>query len=504
MKIQDYEDRDTDTKTVSKDDPVQVKVLETLAELGGDLVSEDALKFSGKEMILPATMEGNIDGVIKYLRDYKEQQEQVHAFRRTFKYRPFDGANAVQSAMKKVFGNTGIGRATMTWFGPVLPEFRTVDVGPHEQIQVPWGQVAFPPLKATLYLSETSDKDLGPLFELVVEAPRKYRGHVEGLFVAVENELRTNSIYKSKAIDGGTLPGFIDPFLTEASRVVYSQEVERQLSANIWSLLTKTTAQRRLGLPLKRTCLIEGPYGGGKSLAATLTAQKAIDNGWTFVFNRPGVDDLATTMKTAHLYAPAVVFFEDIDVIAERGDSDTVTRLLDLFDSITNKGAEILCVLTTNHVERIHKAMLRPGRLDAVIPIGALDTAGYEALIKANVPNDLLDPFIDYEAVGRAMEGFMPAFAKEASDRALRYAVDRTDGDVEVLSTDDFVEAALGLKPQLALMNEAVEGVRTPALTTALVEAVAMGVHGTGVVDRDGDKMFSLSADAKNSEFYSG
>jgi transitional endoplasmic reticulum ATPase len=502
LKIQDYEDRDT--KTVSKDDPVQIKVLEALAALGGDLVQEDALKFSGKEMILPETMEGNIDGVIKYLKDYKEQQEQVHAFRRTFKYRPFDGANALQSAMKKVFGSTGIGRTTYSWFGAQLPEFRSVDVGPHEQIQVPWGQVGFAPLGATMYLNETRDSDLGPLFELIVEAPRKFRGHVEGLFVAVENELRTNSIYKGKAIDGGVQPGFIDPNRTEASRVVYSKEVQTQLSANIWSLIEHTDAQRRLGLPLKRTCLIEGPYGTGKSLAATLTAQKAIANGWTFVFNRPGVDDLATTMKTAHLYAPAVVFFEDIDVIAERGDADTVSRLLDLFDSITTKGAEILCVLTTNHVDRIHKAMLRPGRLDSVIPIGSLDTAGYEALIKANVPANLLDPSIDYEAVGAAMEGFMPAFAKEASDRALRYAVDRTGGLVEILTTTDFVEAARGLKPQLDLMNEATEGVKTPALTTALIDTVAKGVHGTGVVDREGDKMFALSADAKNSEFYSG
>jgi transitional endoplasmic reticulum ATPase len=502
LKIQDYEE--TSVKTVSKDDPIQKMVLETLAKLGGDLVQEDALKFQGTEMILPETMEGNIGGVIRYLNDYTEQQEQKHSITRTFKYRPYDGANAVQRALKKVFGSTGIGRTTYSFFGASLPEFRSVDVGPHEQIQVPWGQVSFAPLSATLWLTETQDKDLGPLFHLQVDAPRKFRGHVEGLFVAIEAELREHSIYKGKAIDGAVLPGFIDPFRTDSSRVVYSHDVQTQLSANVWSLIEYTSAQRRLGLPLKRTCLIEGPYGTGKSLAATLTAQKAVRNGWTFVFNRPGVDSLEITMKTANLYAPAVVFFEDIDVIAERGDSDTVSKLLDLFDSITNKGAEILCILTTNHVERIHKAMLRPGRLDSVIHIGALDSAGYEALIKANVPTDMLDPDTDYGRIGSAMAGFMPAFAKEASDRALRYAVDRTGGDVQMLTTDDFVEAAEGLKPQLDLMNEAGEGVKTPQLVTAMAETVAQAVHGTGVLDRDGDKMFSLSSEAKDLAFYSG
>lgn len=484
-------------REVKKEDPVQQQLLETLAKIGGDLVQEDALVFKGKQMILPEQMAGNIPGVVQYLVDYEEQQEQRHRFHHTFKYRPFDGAHALQAALKKMFGSTGVGRTTYSFFSATPPEFISVDVGVNEQVQVPWGQVQFTPLEANLYLESKRDKDFGMLFHLSVDAPRKYRGHIEGLFIAVENELREHSIYKGKAVDGAETPGFIDPFRTDKNRVVYSSEVNRQLSANIWSLIEHTDTQRRLGLPLKRTCLIEGPYGTGKSLAATLTAQKAIQNGWTFVFCRPGVDDLETTMKTANLYSPAVVFFEDIDVIAERGDSDTVSRLLDLFDGITNKGSDIICVLTTNHVERIHKAMLRPGRLDSVVHIGALDNVGYERLIRANVPSHMLDPDTDFDAVATAMEGFMPAFAKEASDRAMRYAVDRLNGDDStlILTTSDFVEAAVGLRPQLDLMEGAGEGKHTATLDLAVRDTVQRAMQGSQLLDSDGDPRFEVSAE---------
>ena len=484
---------DTTTEEDKKVDPQTRRLLKRLAELGGNLVQEDALHFQGKEMILPETMRNNIPKAIAYLRDYDEQQNTETRYHRVFKYRPYDGAHALQAALKKIFGSTGIGQAQWSfWTGKTPPQFISVDVGVGKQEQVPWGQINFPPLQAQIFLNTDNDKDLGQLFHLVVDAPRRYRGHVEGLFIAVEAELQANSIYKGKAIDGNSTPGFIDPFRTDRSKVVYSDEVTKQLSANVWSLLRHTQRMRELDIPLKRTVLVEGPYGTGKSLAAQLTAQQAVENGWTFVFNRPGIDNLETTMKTANLYAPAVVFFEDIDVMAEQGDPEAVSRLLDLFDSITNKGAEIVCILTTNHVDRIHKAMLRPGRLDAVVHIGSLDEGGYERLVKALVPSHLLAEDIDYHHVSEAMAGFMPAFAKEAVDRAMRYAVDRTGGFPDVLTTYDLVEAATGLRPQLELMETATEGQRSDTLSTAFQRTIEEAVDGVKVMDDDDYAQYRL------------
>jgi ATP-dependent 26S proteasome regulatory subunit len=145
-----------------------------------------------------------------------------------------------------------------------------------------------------------------------------------------------------------------------------------------------------------------------------------------------------------------------------------VTVLLDLFDGITAKGTELMIVLTTNHPEKIHKGMVRPGRLDAVIHIGALDTVGIGVMIEAVVPANMLGD-IDVEPIGVAMEGFMPAFVKEGIDRAMRYAIARTGGIPEVLTTEDFVRAGEGLRPQLAMMEEASEGVTPDSIDAVIV-----------------------------------
>ncbi|NIS12736.1 MAG: AAA family ATPase, partial [Thermoplasmata archaeon] len=88
-----------------------------------------------------------------------------------------------------------------------------------------------------------------------------------------------------------------------------------------------------------------------------------------FIQCRPGIDNVYDAMKTARLYQPAVVFYEDVDTIAQGDQTQghvAVTQLLDIFDGLTAKSTKILAILTTNHPEKIHKGMVRPGRLDAV------------------------------------------------------------------------------------------------------------------------------------------
>ena len=272
-----------------------------------------------------------------------------------------------------------------------------------------------------------------------------------------------------------------------------------QLEANVWSLLRYSDKMEKHGVPLKRAVLFEGPYGTGKTLGAYLTAKIAVEHGWSFIYCRPGRDNLTDVMATARLYQPSCVFFEDVDTVAASGSgqSDHVTELLDLFDGIQSKGTKIMCVLTTNNVQKIHKGMVRPGRLDAVIHIGALDTAGMEKMAKAVIDESLLSPDIDWLLVGAAMEGFLPAFVREVLDRAMRYNMARNAGDPTILKTNDFLQAADGLRPQLDLMNGAGDTPEVDLLQEAFARTVRKAMDGTGVIDDDGDEMYTLDPRAK-------
>jgi transitional endoplasmic reticulum ATPase len=456
------------------------KLLATLAELGGQRVSTDGLKFQGRELILPETM--TAQQAVKFLRDYIQAQEEPTRYSRIYRFRPWDGAHALQSAMKKVFGTTGIQKAQQSFFGTTPPEQRTIKTGPDETTQVPWGEIQVPIFEGTMTLHGVDDPEFGPLFALVVDAPKKFQAHVEGLFQMVQDELENHSIYRGQAIDGQHDAEFLDLDGVDPQKVVYSEEVQHQLSANVWALLRHTGTHRELDLPLKRSVLLEGPYGTGKTLAAFLTAKVAVQNGWTFVYCRPGRDNISEVMSTARLYQPSVVFFEDVDTISSTGDDGAVTRLLDLFDGINAKGTELLAVMTTNHPERIHKGMVRPGRLDAVIHVGALDNPGVEALIKASVQQELLSDDVDFTRVSEAMEGYLPAYVKEAIDRSVRYAIERSGGKPEKLTTDDFVLAANGLRSQLELQEQAKEGEHKPTLHTVLQEVVVDGLQEQAII----------------------
>ncbi len=474
------------------------KLLEALAQLGGQQFHQDDIKITGTEIVVPTAL--GIVGTIKHLKAYLEVQETVTDFHRTYQYRPWDGAFAVQNALLNLTGTAGLPRGS--FFS--RPKLISIPVGVEETVQVPWGNVEVPLIEGMLTMGSEQHKELGPLFSLSVSAPRKYRDQVEGLFRLVQEELETNSIYRGRAIDGQEQPEFIDLRGIDPGKVVFSKEVQAQLDANIYSMLRHTDTLRENGVHLKRTVLLHGPYGTGKTLTSTLTALEAVANDWTFILCRPGRDDLSLTLQTARLYQPSVVFFEDVDIVASTSDDMEVTKLLDMFDGIRAKGTEILAIMTTNHAERIHKGMLRPGRLDAVIEIGGLDAAGFQKLIRVTMPEELLADDMDWQVVTDSFDGFLPAFAVEAIQRAQRYTIARNEGVPGVLSTQDLVDAADGLRPQLAMMEEALEGEAPATIKVAMTELIRDAVDNTidGAVRRavDGAKIFNYERDEVTDE----
>jgi transitional endoplasmic reticulum ATPase len=467
-----------------KREEFQSAVLGELARLAGTQLADDQIARRGTELVLPQDMEPQ--EAIPFLEEYVERMESSTDFERTYQYRPFDGAVALNRALLRVFGTTGIPQSQWSFFGRQRPQLVTINVDVDETTQVPWGLLEVPMINGRMLVSQSMSPTFGPLFSLTVTAPRKYRAAIEGLFAVVEEELKRESIYRGKAVDGQPTPEFVDLSTVDPAEVIYSDDTQAQLEANIWSTLRYTAVHRKAGLPRKRAVLLEGPYGTGKTLAAFLTAQIAVENGWTFLYCRPAQDDLFTVMATARLYQPAVVFFEDVDAIAQDGDADAVGQLLDVFDGIKAKGTEILAVLTTNHKERIHRAMIRPGRLDAVVHIGALDQGGIERMTRATVAAENLGDDLDFEPIAGAMDGFLPAFVREAIDRAKRYSIARNDGELGTLATEDFVLAAEGLRPQLDLMGEAGEGIKPDALGVALTRQVRAAIDQVGIHDESG------------------
>lgn len=474
---------------MSEQSKIEARIRESLAALGGAAFGDEDIIFQGKKLVVPEKM--NLQDCVDFIEKRIAEEEQKTYYERTFMYRPMDGAYCTWKALTDHFGSVSHRSQTVqTMFGPkkAPPAMVDIPVGPNRIEQVPWGNFEIPFLPGlVLELGTKHDAEYGALFHIQGQGPKKYRYEVEGIFKLVARALEENSIYRGQAVTGKETPDFIDLSGIDPAKVTYSEEVMQQLGANVWSLIRYSQAFRDEQLPLKRAVLMHGPYGTGKTLAAMLTAQECVRYGWTFLYARPGRDDLTFVMQTARLYQPACVFFEDMDIVADpdKSEGDDITQLLDLFDGLTAKNTEIQVILTTNHVDKIHKGMTRPGRLDAVIEIGALDGHGIEKLVRAVVPVEQMAHDIDFEPIIAAMSDpetgeadFMPAFVKEAADRTRRYAIARSGGDVEnlELTTEDFVQAAEGLRPQLNLMREAKDIVSRDPLSVVLQRDVGKKV----------------------------
>jgi hypothetical protein len=481
----------------NEQEAIRSKVLSTLDELGRLTVKDDSVRFEGDNLVLPQRFKGDYLGAADFIRELHEQEEESFAFGRTFNYRPWDGAAAFQRAMYRVFGTSGLGKAVQTFFGKRPPALVSIATGPNDEtLQVPWGRVAMPPLDAVFDLDSDYSEEYGTLFQVNVTAPRKHRRRIEAFFDVIQNELQERSIYKGKAFNGADNPEFLDLSAIKEEKVIYAGDVLDQLKANLWSLIEHTDTMRELGIPLKRAVLLEGPYGTGKSLAGGLTAQRAIANGWTFILARPGKDNVFDVLNTAKLYAPAVVQFEDIDTIAQNGTDKEISRLLDALDGISNKSNGVVALFTTNHVDKLQKGVMRPGRIDSIIHVADLDRGAVEKLIKVTVDPTILSPDVDYDQVFSHVIGFLPAFVTEACNRAVRFAVSRTGSMEFTIETSDLVHAANGLRRQLDLMNAAQEGSKPVLTIDALVgdtvrkavsNVVTDKLDRARILDEDGD-----------------
>lgn len=464
------------------------------ASLSGStrMVDGEGIEFhDGKKIMVPNGM--SYQGARNVIDRAEKESETKTRWVREFLYRFNDGAYALFNVMKKRYGGA-FGEVTPgSFFSPdEPPQLRTIAVSATEKAQVPEGKLSVPAMAGTtIDVIETGHREYGRIFAMVVEGPRKHAKEVEALFNDVETHLKHHSIYRGKAIVGANSPEFIDLTRFKPGEIVFSEDATALLKNTVWAPLQHADDLRAEGVPLKRAVLLHGPYGTGKTSAGLVTAVLAEAQGWTPVFGKAGKDSIEDTLRTARLYQPAVVFIEDIDNEADTGDQDKVTRLLELLDGATSKGSEVMLVVTTNHLERIHKGMLRPGRFDAVVEIAALDAPGITRLVKAVVDPQKLGTDVDFEKVSASMAGFYPAFVREAIDRARTLAITR-HGRNYVLDTESLTGAADTLSEQLRWMDGATEGTPVPDLDTAFRNLVRASASGLGLVNDKNDPIPDL------------
>jgi len=401
---------------------------------------------------------------------------------------PMDGAIALSLALQDMFGYVEIDGASLS-----------VEVGPNKVIQVPWGRVKIPGIDGSFYpcTMHPSDDNL-PTITLHGEVKKKHREVIAAVAQKTRDILKRGSIYKSKAIhvsfnskdaqkEGAPptrRPKFLDTSRVNPKELVFSKNVQEQVETNLLEPIQGTAECRRHGIPLKRTVLLSGEFGVGKSLLLNALSVEAPANDWTYILI-DSVDHLEEAIKFARQFEPAVLVAEDIDQVVRGERSTDMNRLLELIDGVTAKGRELIVVFTTNHPELINPAMMRAGRIDAYIEITPPDAEAAQRLIR-QYARGKLKAGEDLEQVGEALSGHKPSVIREVVERAKLTAQRRCrEAKISTMTfiAEDISVAFRTMQPHLALMAEKVMVEASP-LESHLFGMMQQAVNGAMRYDR--------------------
>lgn len=195
--------------------------------------------------------------------------------------------------------------------------------------------------------------------------------------------------------------------------VVLERGVKEKIVEDVQAFLAARTWYLDRGIPYRRGYLLYGPPGTGKSsfiqaLAGHLDFNIAILN----VSERGLTDDRLNHLLTK-VPRRTIVLLEDVDVAfvnrrkpgadGYSGATVTFSGLLNALDGVASAEERII-FLTTNHVEKLDEALIRPGRVDMTVRLG--EATEYQV-------EGIWDRFYaDVEPTGEAKQRFM-ARAKE-------------------------------------------------------------------------------------------
>lgn len=436
--------------------------------------------YHGEKMILPEGM--SIKDAKELLTRREKFLEEEVQMQETFDYFPWDGANAIDMVLTNKFGWSAA-TATPGMFGPRPPKLINIEIDYNKTRNVPWGAFSLPGVDGLLHCS-VAQSDGRYMFQLVAAVKRKDEATIKKIFDEVRDYLKTNSIYKGKAIrmrfldeDGDALempvPKFMDTSTISEDMVIYPQSVQSQIETNLFIPIKRVQDCIENGIPIKRGVLLGGTYGTGKTLAATVASRIAVDHGITYLYI-PRADELSHAIGFAKQnQSPAcVVFCEDIDRALAGERTVEMDDILNVIDGIDTKSTNVIVVLTTNDLNAINPAMLRPGRLDAVIEVLPPDAKAVEKLLrlygKKSIESDT-----DLSKAAALLDGEIPAVIGEVVKRAklVQLGLQAPGVPVTKLSEAALVASAQSMSQQLKLLKDRTS--QKPRETSDIADALA-------------------------------
>lgn len=234
---------------------------------------------------------------------------------------------------------------------------------------------------------------------------------------------------------------------------VAGEEEEKQELVEVVEFLKNPKKFTRLGAKIPSGVLLEGPPGTGKTLLAKAVAGEAgvpffSISGSDFVemFVGVGASRIRDLFDQAKKAAPSIIFIDEIDAVGRRRGSgmggghdereQTLNQLLVEMDGF-NGDEGVIVMAATNRADVLDPALLRPGRFDRKILVGAPDVKGREAILRVHARNKPLGPDVDLKEIAKQTPGFVGADLANLLNEAALLAARRNENEISAADVDE-------------------------------------------------------------------
>lgn len=210
-----------------------------------------------------------------------------------------------------------------------------------------------------------------------------------------------------------------------------------------------------MGARIPKGILLVGPPGTGKTLLAKAISGEAgvpffSISGSDFVemFVGVGASRVRDLFQEAKKNPACIVFIDEIDAVGRRrgaglgGGHDereqTLNQLLVEMDGFgVNEG--IIMIAATNRPDILDPALLRPGRFDRQIVVGAPDVKGREEILKVHTKKKPLLEDVNLNVLAKRTPGFSGADLENLANEAALLAVRRGKKQISMLEMEEAI-----------------------------------------------------------------
>jgi cell division protease FtsH len=196
-----------------------------------------------------------------------------------------------------------------------------------------------------------------------------------------------------------------------------------------------------LGARIPKGVLLVGPPGTGKTLIAKAVSGEAgvpffSISGSNFVemYVGVGASRVRSLFEKARKAAPCIVFIDEIDAVGRKrgggahGGNDereqTLNQLLVEMDGF-GSGTGVIVIAATNRADILDPALLRPGRFDRQVYVGAPDMKGREAVLAVHAKDKPISSEVRFGEIAKATVGFTGADLENLLNEAALLAAKR-------------------------------------------------------------------------------